>query len=453
MTGRERQGQLKLGVFFNHTGHHVASWRHPRSQADAGINFEHYRSMTTLAEAESLDFIFFADSAAIRETDLEALSRCAQYTAHFEPLTLLGALAVTTARIGLAATATTSYNEPYHVARKFASLDHLSKGRAGWNVVTSGEAAEAYNFGRDAHFGHLERYRRAAEFVEIVQGLWDSWDDDAFVRDRASGRYFDPDKVHRLNHSGEYFKVRGPLNVPRPPQGHPVIFQAGSSGEGRSLGARFAEVTFTGETEVASATSYYKDLKSRAAEYGRGPDDVKILPGLNAIVAPTAAEAREQYEFLQSNIDHTVGISLLSTILQGVDLRSCDPDGPLPNLPEFESMQNGVGRNVVSLARRENLSVRELYRRVAGSRGKRVICGSPSQVADEMQTWFEAYAADGFILQPAYLPGALEDFCRLVLPVLRDRGLFRTEYQGTTLREHLGLKRPVGRFTSEASHA
>jgi FMN-dependent oxidoreductase (nitrilotriacetate monooxygenase family) len=443
---KHSKDQLKLGVFFNHTGHHVASWRHPDAQADAGVNLRHYIEMARGAENAKLDFVFFADQLAVRSAELEALSCFAQYTAHFEPLTLLSALAVATKRIGLIATATTSYNEPYHVARKFASLDHISNGRAGWNVVTSSEAAEALNFGRDAHYGHSERYQIAREFVEVVRGLWDSWDDDAFVRDKKSGRYFDPSGLHILDHAGKNFKVRGPLNVPRPPQGYPVIVQAGSSDEGRDLAAETAEIVFTGALNMKAAQEYYRDIKDRMSKYGRAPDSLKVLPGLNAIVAATESEAREKHDYLQSMIQPLVGKSILSTILGGIDLSSCDENGPLPKDAGKKLPIGSVGSNAVALAEREKLTVKQLYLRLAGARGKLTIVGSVNQIADQLEDWFLNGGADGFILQPAYLPGALTEFTRLVVPELRRRGLFRSKYEGQTLRENLGLARPTSRY-------
>jgi alkanesulfonate monooxygenase len=401
------------------------------------------------AENAKLDFIFFADQLAVRSAELEALSCFAQYTAHFEPLTLLSALAVVTERIGLIATATTSYNEPYHVARKFASLDHISNGRAGWNVVTSSEAAEALNFGRDTHYGHAERYQIASEFVEVVRGLWDSWDDDAFVRDKKSGRYFDPSRLHVLDHDGKNFKVRGPLNVPRPPQGYPVIVQAGSSEEGRELAAETAEIAFTGALNMKAAQEYYRDVKNRMNKYGRVPQSLKILPGLNAIVAATESEAREKYDYLQSMIHPLVGKSILSTILGGIDLSGCNEDGPLPKDAGANLPSGSVGSNAVALAEREKLTIKQLYLRLAGARGKLTVVGSVKQIADQLEEWFLNDAADGFILQPAYLPGALTEFTRSVVPELQKRGLFRSKYEFQTLREHLGLTRPTGRYGAQ----
>ena len=355
-----------------------------------------------------------------------------------------------TTHIGLCATATTSYNEPYHIARKFASLDHISGGRAGWNVVTSSNLNEAYNFGREQHYEHGERYDRAAEFIEVVQGLWDSWDDDAFVRDRASGRYFDPAKLHVLNHKGEHFSVRGPLNVARPPQGHPVIFQAGSSEVGKELAARFAEAVFTPQHTLAGAQEFYRDLKGRMAKYGRPPEALKVMPGLNAIVGRTTKEAQEKHDFLQSKIHPDVGLELLSNQLDNFDLSEYDLDGPLPEIPDHVASLAGQTsmRNITRWAREEGLTIRQIYQRFAGARGQRTLIGSPSDIADDMEKWFRGYGVDGFLVHPPYLPGGMDDFVELVIPELQSRGLFRSEYEGATLRENLGLPRPPSRYAS-----
>lgn len=438
---------IKLGAFFHPTGNHVAAWLHPDAQIDAGTNYRHYAALAQTAERGKFDLMFLADAVAVRDGKLAALSRWPQYMVFFDPVTLLSAIAPVTERLGLVATATTSYNEPYHVAREFASLDHISGGRAGWNVVTSANLSEAYNFGREAHFEHTERYNRAIEFTEVVFGLWDSWDDDAFVRDRASGRYFDPAKLHVLNHKGLHFSVRGPLNVARPPQGRPVIFQAGSSEIGRELASRIAEGVFTPQHTLASAQEFYRDLKGRMAKYGRAPDELKIMPGLNPIVGRTTREAEERHRFLQSLIHPDVGLELLSNALGGFDLSEYDIDGPLPDIPDYLGVNSQTSfRNVTRWAREERLTIRQLYERYAGARGQRTLIGSPGQIADHMAGWFLTRGVDGFLIQPAYLPGGLDDFVDLVIPELQERGLFRAEYEGTTLRENLGLKRPVSRY-------
>ncbi len=442
------RGQMHLGAFFHPTGHHVASWLHPDAQIDAGTNFRHYVELAQMSERAKFDLMFLADALAVRDGNLEPLSRWPQYMAYFEPITLLSGIAGLTERIGLVSTATTSYNEPYNLARKFASLDHISGGRAGWNVVTSANLSEAFNFGREAHFEHGERYDRALEFTEVVFGLWDSWDDDAFLRDRTTGRYFDPAKLHTLNHKGEHFSVRGPLNVARPPQGRPVIFQAGSSEVGRELAARTAEAVFTPQHSLEGAQAFYRDLKGRMAKYGRSPDHLVIMPGLNPIVGRTRHEAEEKHRYLQSLIHPDVGLELLSNALADFDLRPYDLDGPLPAAAYSVTPKGSTTsfRNVLSWAKEENLTIRQLYQRFAGARGQRTVIGTAADIVDQMQEWFVNRGVDGFLIQPSYLPGGLQDFIDLVIPELRDRGLFRTEYNGTTLRDHLGLPRPRSRY-------
>jgi alkanesulfonate monooxygenase len=445
----KRQGQIRLGAFFNPTGHHVASWRHPRAQADAAINFQHYVELAQTAERGKFDMIFLADNIAVREAHMDALSRSAQYIANLEPLTLLSALSVVTQHVGLVATASTSYNEPFHVARKFASLDHISGGRAGWNLVTSSQQAEALNFNRDIHYRHGERYDRAREFAQVVVGLWDSWDDDAFVRDKASGQMFIPDKMHALDHKGQHFSVRGPLNIQRPPQGHPVIVQAGGSDDMMAVAAEFAEVIFCVPLTLEAGQAFYRDLKTRAARYGRAPDHIKIMPGLSAVIGRTEAEANEQYEYLQSLIHPIVAREILSTIFAGYDFARHPLDGPMPDVPPNEGSL-ATQQQIMAMARRENLTLLQTAMRAAGARGKSVIKGTPEQVADYIETWFVNEACDGFNIMPPFLPGAFDDFVELVIPELQRRGLFRTDYEGRTLREHLGLPRPVSRYAKPA---
>jgi len=435
--------QLKLGAFLMATGHHVAAWRHPDVPANAGLDFAHYKHLARVAEAAKFDALFVADSVAAPSAEIA--SRMAR-SEHFEPLTLLSALSAVTEHIGLIATATTSYNEPYHVARKFASLDHLSGGRAGWNLVTSDNAAEALNFGRAEHIGHAERYSRAREFHQVVTGLWDSWEDDAFTRDKSSGQYYDPARLHVLNHSGEHFKVKGPLNVARSPQGQPVIVQAGASELGRDLAAQTAEVVFTAQTSLSKAQAFYADLKGRLAKFGRSTDSLKIMPGVFVVVGQSEAEAREKYESFQQWVEPEVGVALLGRMLGNFDLSGYPLDGPLPELPLTDSGQQSRQQLLTELAGAENLTLAQLGRRIAGGRGHYSLIGTPTQIADELQAWFEHGAADGFNVLVPHLPGGLEDFAAGVVPELQRRGLFRTEYQGKTLREHLGLARPANRF-------
>ena len=439
------RGKMRLGAYFNPSGHHVASWRHPRAQKDAHVNVKHYVEIARTAERAKFDLIFFADSAAVRSADIEALSRSVQFIANFEPITLLSAIAMMTERIGLVATASTSYNEPYHVARKFASLDHISAGRAGWNVVTSGSAVEALNFNRTAPFPHADRYNRAHEFVDVVTALWDSWDDDAFIRDPESGIFFDRDKLHWLNHNTERYQIKGPLNVPRSPQGYPLIVQAGASDDGIELAARTAEAIFSPHLSIEAAKPYYDKLKDSMRRQGRDPDHCKVLPGLSVIVAEDEAEARRDYEFIQSLIHPIVGREILSTMLGDIDLSKYPLDEPLPQVLPASNGSKGHFESIMAMARRENLTIRELGQRVAGARGKNVFVGTPRQVADYMEEWFVKGACDGFNIMPPYIPGALDDFCELVIPELQRRGLFRTEYEGCTLRENLGVPRPQSR--------
>lgn len=437
-----RTRQLSLGAFLMATGHHLAAWRHPEVNPDP-LDLKPYVRAARIAEAACFDALFVADSVAAATGDIA--SRTARAVG-FEPLTLLSVLSALTERIGLIATMTTTYNEPYHVARKFASLDHLSGGRAGWNLVTSDAAAEAQNFGREAHMDHAQRYARAREFQQVVQGLWDSWADDAFVRDKASGRFYDPERLHVLAHEGAHFRVRGPLNVARSPQGRPVLVQAGSSETGRELAAQTAEVVFTAQTSLESARAFYANLKGRLGKYGRGEDDLKIMPGVFVVTGHSEAEAQEKFEQFQERVEPEVGIGLLGRMLGNFDLSSYPPDGPLPQLPLTQDGQQSRQKLLTEIAGHENLTLAQLGRRIAGGRGHHTLIGTPARIADELQAWFEDGGADGFNVLVPHLPGGLEDFATLVVPELQRRGLFRTAYQGTTLREHLGLKRPPNPF-------
>lgn len=434
--------QLKLGAFLIGNGHHVAAWRHPDAQLH-GNPFEIYRRAAQTAEHALFDTIFFADSLAVDEGHLATgLARIDG----LEPLTLLGALAASTQHIGLIATATATYNEPYHVARKFASLDRISNGRAGWNLVTSDNAAEAGNFGRAEHVAHADRYARAREFYDVVTGLWESWDEDAIVADKVSGQYFDPSRVHRLQHRGEHFRVSGPLNVARSPQGRPIVVQAGSSEAGRALAAQTADVVFTAQPNLASAQKFYADLKGRLAQYGRGPEELKIMPGVFAVVGRSEQEAQDKYQQLQDLVDPRAGVALLGRMIGNFDLSGYPIDGPLPELPETQTGQRSRQQLFTDLARGERLTIRELYLRIAGGRGHLTLIGTAQRIADELQLWFEQGAADGFNVMPPLLPTGLEDFATLVVPELQRRGLFRTQYEGSTLRDRLGLPRPRRRI-------
>jgi N-acetyl-S-(2-succino)cysteine monooxygenase len=439
-----RKGQFSLGAFLLFTGHHVAAWRH-RNASD-GQSLADFVGFAKAAEAAKFDAVFLADAVALRTDDVDASGHKAHSGVYpFEPLTLLSALAATTSRIGLVATASTSFTEPFNLARQFASLDRLSEGRAGWNLVTSAEPSAAFNFGHNAPIPHTERYARAEEFADVVLRLWDSWEDDAFVRDRSTGVYFDRDKLHVLNHVGKYYRVKGPLNIPRSPQGRPVVVQAGSSEPGKELAARTAEVIFTAQQTLAEAVAFYADVKARLSKYGRSRDDLKILPGVFPVVGSTQWEAEDKFEQLQSLISPEVGLNLLATFLGDPDIVKHPIDGPVPALRRTEG---GKSRQalLVDLARREELTIRDLYLRIAGARGHWQIVGSPTQIADQLQERFENYGADGFNIMAPILPSGLTDFIELVLPELRRRNLFRTDYEGQTLREHLGLKRPANSF-------
>ncbi|HUI97496.1 MAG TPA: LLM class flavin-dependent oxidoreductase [Xanthobacteraceae bacterium] len=440
--------QIKLGAFLYPTGHHLAAWRHPSSAADAGMNFAHYVEMAQLAERGLFDMLFVADNLTVWEGDESAIRHFA-YVAWFEPITLMAALAPMTRHIGLVCTSTTTYDEPFHVARRFASLDLISGGRAGWNLVTSAKAAEAKNFGRDEHLAKDERYLRAREFAEVVTGLWDSFEPDAFVRDRASGIFFDSRKMHPLNHRGAHFRVRGPLNVGPSPQGRPVLVQAGSSDDGRALAAETADVIFTAQRDIASARAFYADVKDRVRAHGRDPDEVKIMPGVFVTVGRSNAEARDKFEALQNLIHPQAGLFLLSNFL-AMNLSDCDVDGPVPELPPSRT-RSSRAQLLVEVARRDNLTIRQLYTRIAGARGHQQLYGTAVEIADRLEEWFTGGAADGFNIMPPVLPESLQDFVTSVIPELQRRGLFRTAYEGRTLRENLGLKWPANRHAAGAA--
>lgn len=419
--------QLSLGAFLIRNGHHVAGWRYPDNVLDDDP-FGVYKEAALLAEAAHFDAVFFAD----------ALTATAG-PAGLEPLTLLSALAAVTSRIGLIGTATTTYNEPYHIARKFASLDQISRGRSGWNLVTSDNASESANFGRSQHVSHAERYARAKEFYQVVTGLWDSWEEDAFVNDKQGSRWFDRSKLHALNHHGEHFDVAGPLNVARSPQGRPVIVQAGGSEAGRELAAETAEVVFTAHPTLGSAQDFYRDLKGRLAKYGRHEDSLKIMPGIFSIVGKSQAEAEDKFNTLQNLVEPEAGLALLGRMIGNFDLSAYPLDGPLPELPLTDNGQQSRQKLLTDIAQGENLSIRQLYLRIAGGRGHLTVIGTAETVADQIQEWFEQGAADGFNVMAPWLPGGLRDFTELVVPELQRRGIFRTEYAGVTLRDHLNL--------------
>jgi FMN-dependent oxidoreductase (nitrilotriacetate monooxygenase family) len=434
--------QLRLGAFMRPISIHTGAWRYPGAWPDANFNLNAYVRLIRKLEEGRFDAFFMADHMAVLNMPVEALKRSHTITS-FEPLTLLSALAMVTERIGLIATASTTYNDPYHIARKFASLDHISGGRAGWNLVTTANPDAALNFGQDAHMAHGERYKRAREFYEVVTGLWDSFADDAFVRDVDSGIFFDPDKMHVLGHKGEELSVRGPLNIARPVQGWPVIVQAGASEAGRQIAAETAEAVFGASATVEEARAFYADVKGRMDRLGRGRDHMKILPGCFVVVGATEAEAKAKRAKLDSLVHYANAIGSLSMAL-GVDASRFDPDAPLPETPETEASKSGRER-AIRLARRENLTVRQLAQRLGGYAGLAMV-GTPAMIADQMQEWLETEACDGFNVMFPYLPGGLEDFVDLVVPELQRRGIFRRDYEGATLRENLGLPRPANRF-------
>lgn len=420
-------------------GYHLAAWRHPQASPGGNMELQHAISVAKSAERGLLDIAFLADGVGIRFNDVPGgtLSRVCK-NVQFEPLTLLSALAMVTSNVGLVATASTTYNEPYHVARKFASLDHISGGRAGWNVVTSATDMEAQNFGLAGSPPKTGRYDRAAEFVEVVRGLWDSWEDDAFVRDRATGLNYDPSKLHILGHEGEHFRVKGPLNVQRTPQGRPIIVQAGASEQGRELAAATADVVYAAAQTLEDARSYYQDVKRRMARYGRDAEHLKIMPGIMAVPGLTRQEAQDKYEVLQELVQPIVGLGALANYLG--DLSPYDLDGPVPELPNRRD--HSRGQIFLDMARRGNLSIKQLYLSIAGGNGHRLVIGTPNDIVDAMEEWFKGGAADGFNLLPTWLPGGLDEVVDLVIPEMQRRGLYRKAYQGRTLRENLGLAWP-----------
>ncbi|WP_248926852.1 LLM class flavin-dependent oxidoreductase [Paenibacillus hamazuiensis] len=438
--------ELHLNLFVSPMGHHEAAWRHPDADVDQLLDFSFYKRLAAKAEAAKLDSLFFADRVS---TSPGAVKYGA--VGGYEPLTLLAALAVMTRRIGLIATVSTSFNEPFNLARRFASLDHLSGGRAGWNMITSGTDSEANNFNLERIPEHAERYERAREFVDVAVQLWDSWEDDALIRDKTSGIYADSRKVHELNHKGKYFSVKGPLNISRSPQGRPVLVQAGSSEDGRQFAAEYAEAIFTAQQTFEEARSFYRDIKARAERFGRDPQHVVVLPGICPIIGRTEEEAQEKEAQLAELINPEYSLIMLSNRV-GVDLTGYPLDGPLPHIPLAEVRGHKSRTHLIAeLAQRENLTLRELLRRLAGGRGHRTVAGTPRQIADMLEQWHAEGAADGFNIMPQLMAGGLEDFLDLVVPELQRRGLFRTEYSGVTLRDHYGLPYPESRFRQELS--
>lgn len=440
-----RPGHLHLNAFLMGVGHHEAAWRLPESDPYAAADVEHYKNLARIAERGKLDSLFLADGPVLWDQVERRPSGV------LEPTVLLTALAGATERIGLIATASTTYNEPYNLARRFASLDVVSGGRAGWNIVTTAGLDAARNFNLDHLPAHRDRYERAAEFVDVSLKLWDSWDDDAVVADKDSGVWGDSAKIYPPAYEGSYYRVAGALNVPRTPQGHPLLVQAGSSENGRTFAARYAEAVFTAHQTLADAQEFYDDLKRRAAEHGRDPGGVKILPGIVPLIGATEAEARELDAELNRLIRPEFALPGLAELL-GVDVGDLRLDEELPAyLPEEDEIEGAKSRRtlVVNLGRRERLTVRRIIARLGGGRGHLTFAGTPAQVADAIERWYDAGAADGFNIMPPVLPSSLERFVDEVVPILQERGRFRTEYTGRTLREHYGLPRPANRNTAD----
>ncbi len=439
--------QLHLNAFLMNVGHHEASWRLPESNPHAEVDIEHFRELARIAERGLLDSLFLADRLILGNDP----GQCP--TGRLDPTLVLAAVAGVTSHIGLIATASTGYEQPYNLARRFASLDHISAGRAAWNIVTTAGDSAARNFGLDQMPSHRDRYLRAMEFVEVVTKLWDSWAADAVIADKERGIHADSDRIRKINHVGPYFKVRGPLNVPRCPQGYPVLVQAGSSEDGREFAARFAEVVFTVQQALPDARAFYRDVKQRALEFGRSPDEVLVLPGIAPVIGDTEVEAQELAAELDRLIVPEYAKRQLAIRLK-ISPDDLDLDGPLPsNLRTEDEIEGGKGRYtvMVEMARREQLTVREMISRIGGGRGHRTVAGTPVQIADTIEHWFTEGAADGFNVMPAVLPSGLSAFVDKVVPILQERKLFRSEYTGSTLRDHYGLRQPANYFDAVMS--
>jgi FMN-dependent oxidoreductase (nitrilotriacetate monooxygenase family) len=440
---------MRLAGMWTAPGSHAAGWRMPDAETGTAYQFKHSADIARLCEDAKMDSLFFADSNVLRTVDQIEKGDVAMEQQHqparLEAPTLIAALAAVTSRIGLIATATTTYNEPYNVARRFATLDQISGGRTGWNLVTSQFENEAPNYGAEQHMEHDERYRRAQEFFDVASGLWDGWDEGALVEDKKNARYSDISKFHVLNHSGDYFKVKGPLNIPRSPQGRPIIAQAGASGPGRDLAARIADLVFVASSSRDETKAFRDDIRARAVDFGRSADDLKLLPGILPIVGRTQDEAREHYLQLQSLITDEQAIMAIRRLGGGLDLSKYPLDGPLPDLPMTNGAQ-GRQQILIDLARKENLTLRDLGKRFAESVGHNLVWGTPEHIADLMEDWFRNGACDGFCVLFPYYRRGVEDFVKLVIPELQRRGLFRTEYEGKTLRENLGLNQPKSRY-------
>ncbi|HVK21110.1 MAG TPA: LLM class flavin-dependent oxidoreductase [Actinokineospora sp.] len=435
--------KLHLNAFLMGVGHHEAAWRHPRTDLSAVDDVRHFQNLARIAERGTFDSVFLADGVQVWGDVRHSIAN------RFEPVTLLTALAAVTDHIGLIATASTGFSEPYNLARLFASLDHISGGRAGWNIVTTAGDRAAQNFNRDTNVEHARRYERAAEFLEVATSLWDSWEDDALVVDPASGVYADETKVHEINHRGEWFSVRGPLNATRSPQGRPLLVQAGSSDDGKAFAAQWAEAVFTAQQTFDDATAFYADLKRLVVKAGRTPDGVKVLPGIVPVLGGTEAEAKALATELDDLIIPVRAVRQLTEMI-GIDLTEHPLDEPLPTLPPVSRINGAKSRFelVRDLAERERLTLRQLLARLGGGRGHQVVAGTPEQIADHIEHWFTNGAADGFNVMAPLLPSGLEEFVETVVPLLRSRGLFRSEYEAKDLRGHYGLDHPASKFAS-----
>ena len=437
-----------LAANANAQGSHVGEWRHPDAWDKPAANIANAIRLAQIAEAGKMDLLFLADGNGVRnidKPDLFAATSPSDRPGVFEPVTLLSALAMVTTNIGLVATTTTTYDEPFHVARRFASLDQISGGRAGWNLVTTSNAGDALNFSRSEHAARPERYERANEFADVVKGLWDSWDDDAFPQDKASGRFLDPSKVHVLGYAGQHFQVSGPLNAPRPPQGHPVVFSAGQSEAGKTLSARHADCVFAIEATLPAAQKLYADIKGRLAAFGRMPDELKILSGVTIFVGETAQEAEDLAGALDDLVPAAVAVDYLSKML-GHNMKQYPVDGPMPDFAGQHVGPTGIAQAILAVAREQGLTVRQTAKRILPQMAGNMFKGDPVQVADVMEEWYRGQGCDGFMIAAPVVPTGLERFTRLVVPELQRRGLFRREYEGSTLRENLGLKRPANRL-------
>ncbi|MFC5653840.1 LLM class flavin-dependent oxidoreductase [Paenibacillus solisilvae] len=435
-----KRKQIKFGALIHGVGGNVSAWRHPEVPADASVNVEFYKKQAQTAEAGKFDLVFIADGLYINEKSIP------HFLNRFEPITILSALAAVTSKIGLVGTLSSSYSEPFTVARQFGSLDQISGGRAGWNVVTSPLEGSAKNYSKTEHPTHDERYKIAEEYLEVTRGLWDSWEDDAFIRNKETGVFFDPAKLHRLDHKGKYFSVQGPLNIARSKQGHPVIFQAGSSESGKNLAAKSADAVFTGHDSIEEAKKFYKDVKDRTFAYGRSADDIAILPGIGPVIGRTEEEAEQKYQEIANLVSIENALDYLGRFFDHHDFSQYPLDEPFPELGDLgsNSFRSGTDR-IKKIAKEQNLTLRQVA--LGSATPRSAFTGTPEKIADLIQQWHEEEAADGFIIHSS-LPSGLDDFVNLVVPILQERGLYRYDYESDTLRGNLGLPIPANRYTA-----